>query len=150
MGTGKAIDKTKFGITIGLREIGKVAIAHTNKWGTMKTGIETPAVAAVPPTYRVNTGTTAEPMYVDVKPNMVYLTGAQMIAANVEDGELAARLALKERTNNRYHAVRALSNECKTLLDDDATTDDCATVTDYVSEVTTLTRPRERLPLCRW
>ena len=98
----------------------------------MKPGIVTPPVAAVPPTYRVNTGTTAEPMYVDVKPIMVYLTGAQNIAANVEDEVLAAGLALIERTNNRYHAVRALSDECKTLLDDDAATDDCATVTDYV------------------
>ena len=30
MNTGKAIDKTEFGMTIGLGEIGKVAIAHTN------------------------------------------------------------------------------------------------------------------------
>ena len=29
--TGKAIDKTEFGVTIGLGEVGKVALAHTNQ-----------------------------------------------------------------------------------------------------------------------
>ena len=165
MKTGQGIDKTEFGVTVNVGEVGKVALAHTTVRDNMVTSMTdrvpgtpykpavvnreaAPAVEAVPAgptTYRVNTGTTAEPMYVDVKPITVYLTSDQNIAANfegdIEDGKLnATGLALIERTNDRYHGAGALANACTTAAGDNDDTNDCAMVTAYVSEVTTYRR----------
>ena len=172
MDTGQGIDKTEFGVTVAMGEVGKVALAHTTVRDKMVTSMTdrvpgtpyvperivtpavpgtpgTDAVPAGPTTYRVNTETDAneDPNYVDVKPIMVYLTGAQNVAANFKDGAVndgilnATGIALIERTNDRYHGAGALATECQALIDaDDGTDDDCVPVTAYVSEATTYRR----------
>ncbi len=157
MKTGQGIDKTEFGVTVAMGEIGKVAVAHTTVRDKMVTNMTdripgtpykpavinreaVPAVEAVPAgptTYRVNTGTTAEPMYEPVKPIMVYLTAAQHAdtgTPNVDaDGALtAAGILLIERTGDRYHATGALAGECETLAENTDSADDCVPVPAYV------------------
>ncbi len=58
--SGGSIDKTDFGLTVGLGDIGKVAFAHTNQKDAYKEGVVTEAVKAVMPEYRVIT-TPADP-----------------------------------------------------------------------------------------
>ena len=154
MNTGQGIDKTEFGMTVALGEIGKVALAHTNMRDKTVTKMTeripgtpyvpekiitaavpgTPAVPAVPEKYYVTVGDGDDAMEHEVKRITVHLTGALNVAANVEDGVLtAAGLDLIERTDSRYHGTGALATECKELVDaDDGTADDCVEVTAYV------------------
>ena len=167
--TGKAIDKTEFGVTIGLGEVGRVALAHTNQRDqmvmdppTMQDWINTfepntpttvgeegtanipydPGTDGMPEMFTVDHDDDADTPAVQVRRIMVFLTGAQNIAANVDEGVLtAAGLLLIERTNNRYHATGALPAECQALIDaDDGTEDDCVEVAAFVREVATQRR----------
>ncbi len=56
MDTGGAIDKTEFGLTVGLGEIGKVAFAHTNMKDVTKTFTEQKITAGTPPTVTITGG----------------------------------------------------------------------------------------------
>ena len=62
MDSGSAIDKVEFGMTVGIGEMGKVAIAHTNMRDTMKEGVieaAKPYQASVPTVVTVTPGTAA-------------------------------------------------------------------------------------------
>ena len=129
--TGQGIDKTEFGVTVGLGEVGKIALAHTNMRDTMKTTM-------TPDTYWVRKAAGAGDPDTEAHMITVYITGAQNIADNVKDGKLTtAGVELIQRTGNRYHATGALAAECKTLADNTDSDDDCTTATAFVSSVTT-------------
>ena len=71
--TGKAIDKTEFGMTIGLGEIGRVAIAHTNQRDYYVQRVVEEAVDAVPLTYWVDHDGDEDTATVEVEKIMVTL-----------------------------------------------------------------------------
>ena len=120
MDTGQGVDKTEFGVTVAMGEVGRVALAHTNQRDQMVTSmtervpgtpgtpyipemITTPAVDAVPATpdtFRVrraattaetNAGETGNPGgMTEARMITVHITGAQNIATNVANGKLNA------------------------------------------------------------
>ena len=159
MNTGQGIDKTEFGVTVALGEIGKVALAHTTVRDESVTTMTdrvpgtpyvpavtvTPAVEAVPEKYYVNIdhddNDDTDKQDVEVKKVMVYLLPAGNVAANVKDGAFTtAGLALITRsgTDGRYHFDGADAAACKLLVDaDDGDEDDCVMVPAYVRTVTT-------------
>ncbi len=119
--TGKAVDKTEFGMTIGLGEIGRIAIAHTNKRDTMKMSM------AMPETYTV-TASEAPARKIDV----IY---AANDSSNVADGELNASGLDAIRFVDGMYRVDSAGSECN-AIDPDAA-DACMTATAYVSVETT-------------
>ena len=168
MNTGQGIDKTEFGMTVALGEMGKIALAHTNVRDNMVKNMTdripgtpyvpekiiteerpgTPAVDAVPEMYYVTVGTGDAAMEHQVHKIDVHLLPAENIAANVVDGAFTtAGLALITRsgTDGRYHFNGADAAACKLLVDaDDGDADDCDMVTAYVRTVTNtgaITRP---------
>ena len=128
MDTGQGIDKTEFGVTVALGDIGKLALAHTNMRDTMK---------PTPESYWVRTdaagnpgGTTQAHMIT------VHLLPSQNVAANVKDGKVStdAGIALINRAGDRYFMTGASATDCKTLADNADATDDCTTATAFVSQ----------------
>ena len=119
MDTGQGIDKTEFGVTVDMGEIGKVALAHTTLRDEMVTKMTdrvpgtpgTPykpavttreavaAVPATPDTYRVRRAATAAETaagetgnpggMVEATMITVHLTPAQNVAANVANGRVS-------------------------------------------------------------
>ena len=119
MNTGQGVDKTEFGVTVAMGEVGRVALAHTNQRDQMVTSmtervpgtpgtpyipemITTPAVDAVPATpdtYRVRRAATAAETAAGETGNpggmtearmiTVHLLPAQNIAANVANGRVS-------------------------------------------------------------
>ena len=62
MDSGSAIDKVEFGMTVGIGEMGKIGIAHTNMRDTMVEGVieaAKPYQASVPTVVNVTAGTAA-------------------------------------------------------------------------------------------
>ena len=166
MNTGQGIDKTEFGVTVALGEIGKVAVAHTNMRDKTVTKMTermpatpykpavpgTPAVPAVPEKYYVTVGTGDDAMEHEVHKITVYLTAAENIAANVDEGEdgepdtlTADGLALITRSGSdgRYGSAGATPDVCKAAAETEANTDDCAEVTAYVRRTTTTAIARD-------
>ena len=163
MNTGQGIDKTEFGMTVALGEMGKIALAHTNMRDKMVTNmtdripgtpyvpekITTPAVPAVaavpatPDTYWVRraprTGETGFPAgETEATMITVHLLPAQNIAANVKDGKVSTAdgIALINRAGNRYFMTGADADACAALVAADNTdpADDCVTATAFVSQ----------------
>ena len=122
--TGKAIDKTEFGMTIGLGEIGRVAIAHTNMRDT---------VTAMP-TYWVRTAATGNPGGTTEAEMITVYVASTDVNTNVEDGKInAAGDDSILRTGNRYYIGGATAAACATAADNTDATDDCVTATAFVS-----------------
>ena len=136
MNTGQGIDKTEFGMTVGLGDIGSIALAHTTMRDTVTTmPTYWVRVAATAPATGAPGGTTQAEMIT------VHLTPAQNVAANVANGKVstAEGIALIQRSGNRYFMDGASAADCKTLAATTATTDDCVTATAFVSQETTET-----------
>ena len=128
MDTGQGIDKTEFGVTVGLGDIGKIALAHTNVRDTMKVKM----TDAMPATYWVRKAE-GDPD-TEAKMITVHITGAQN-AANVADGKLdQAGADLIQRAGDRYFTTGASASDCETLADDNDATNDCTTATAFVSQ----------------
>ena len=138
MNTGQGIDKTEFGVTVGLGDIGSLALAHTTLRDTVTT---MPSywvrVAATAPA----TGAPAGPT--EAKMITVHLTAAQNVATNVANGKVSTTdgIGLINRAGNRYFMTGASAADCKTLADNTDATDDCTTATAFVSQTTTETVP---------
>ena len=156
--TGQGIDKTEFGVTVNVGEIGKVALAHTTVRDQAVTTMTdrvpgTPyvaevitreavaAVPATPDTYWVRrvpeTGETGNPGgTTEATMITVHITGAQNVAPNVVDGKVvhADGIALINRLGNRYFMTGAAVADCTSLADDNDDTNDCTTATAFVSQ----------------
>ena len=123
MDTGQGIDKTEFGVTVGLGDIGQIALAHTNVRDTM---------VPTPESYRVRDAD--GPTETEAKMITVHITGAQN-TANVADGKLdQAGVDLVQRAGDRYFTTGASASDCETLADDNDATNDCTTATAFVSQ----------------
>ena len=136
--TGKAIDKTEFGVTIGLGEIGRVAIAHTNK-RDINTGSfmvdhddsdETDSVEVMQ--ISVLMSNTAAGVTADLDGDKLTGTGLDKITLEA-DGTYVIGTGTGALTPD------TVSNDCKAAAKTEATTDDCKTVTAYVRTVKTVT-----------
>ena len=137
MNTDSAVDKLEFGMTIDLGDIGKVALAHTNKKDTQKsmTFVTTEAADAIPAVYQVTVGDGADAMTHEVE--MIPVTIAKN-SSSIVDGQITtAGLALIQRNNDGYH----LNDSCVT--DDDAANNACITKNVWVSTETTTRIARE-------
>ena len=136
MNTGQGIDKTEFGVTVGLGDIGSIALAHTTLRDTVTTmPTYWVRVAATPPATGAQGGTTQAEMIT------VHLLPTQNVAANVANGKVSttAGIAPIERAGNRYFMTGASAADCKTLADNTDAADDCVTATAFVSQETTET-----------
>ena len=154
METGQGIDKTEFGVTVNVGEIGKVALAHTTVRDEAVTKmtdrvpgtpyvpevINSPAVEAVeavpegPPTYRVNTAAAnADAMYVDVTPIMVKVAQGDIASHLDTDGTKLIAAGLPEVTRDPDGTYRTGDvTGCAAAAEDQDTTNDCKDVTAYV------------------
>ena len=150
--TGQGIDKTEFGVTVAMGEIGKIALAHTTMRDTMKIGIveeavaevrspvvpAVPAVAPTPDTYWVRDAD--GPTETEATMITVYMTPAEAepdgSPANVVDGKISttAGIALIQRTGDRYHTSTSSAAQCKELADDQTADNECVTATAFVSQ----------------
>ena len=128
MDTGKAFDKTQIGMTIGLGEVGKIALSHTNVQDTMK---------MVPMSYQVGEGDDA------MVAHMISVLVAQTdIASNVADDMLnATGLGAVTVVDGNYRVGD--TSGCEAAEMTEVTTDDCQTVTAYVVRTDTSTSARD-------
>ena len=163
MDTGKAIDKTEFGMTIGLGEVGKVALAHTNQRDKTVTKM-TEYVPSVPGTPYVPAGPDTEAMDAtywvdhddDDDTDNIDVDKIEVLMSNVAAGT-AANLDGDKLTDDGLNAITleadgtyvigtgagaltpdTVSNDCQAAAKTEATTDDCKTVTAYVRTVKTV------------
>ena len=137
MNTGQGIDKTEFGVTVGLGDIGSIALSHTNQRDTLTTmPTYWVRVAATAPATGAPAGTTQAEMIT------VHLTPAQN-TANAANGKVSNTdgIALINRAGKRYFMTGASAAECTAAAATPATTDDCVTATAFVSQSTTETVP---------
>ena len=127
MSTGQGIDKTEFGVTVGLGDVGSIALAHTTLRDTV-TAMPTYWVRVAPPagsTSTVNPGGTT-------KAEMITVLYAADDTTNVNtDGELLAAGIDAIRFAEGKYRVDTAGSECD-ATDADAT-DACMTTTAYVS-----------------
>ena len=122
MDTNKAIDKSEFGMTIGLGEIGKIAIAHTNQRDTMK------MMDGMPETYTVTATEAAA--------QQIMVTYAADDTTNITDGNLNATGINAIRLADGVYRVDTDGSECSAT--DPEAANACMTATAYVT--TELTR----------
>ena len=118
--TGEGIDKMEFGVTIGVGEIGKVAIAHTSVQSTLTSMA----------TYWVN-DTDGDPTMTEATQIMV--TYAANDTTNITDGELTTVDAI--RFDGSMYRVDGSGSECSAT--DPEAADACKTATAYVSQENT-------------
>ena len=123
MDTGKAVDKAEFGMTVGLGDIGKVAIAHTTMNNTL-TGMAT---------YWVNDATTGAATSTEA--HQIMVTYAADDTTNVDkDGKLTT-VANIRHDGTKYRVEDSDGANCDAS---DADADNaCMTTTAYVSTKTT-------------
>ena len=150
MDTGKAIDKTEFGVTIGLGEVGKVALAHTNvrdksvvkmtKYVHSVPGTPyvpavpgTPAVEAVPEKYYVTVGTGDDAMEHQVHMIMVKVAQGDIASHLDTDGTKLIEAGLNAVLRDPDGAYRTGDvTGCAAAAETADTADDCKDVTAYV------------------
>ena len=126
--TGQGIDKTEFGVTVALGEVGKLAFAHTNMRDTMKPTTES---------YWVRTGDAGNPGGM-TQAKMITVTYAKDDATNITDGALNATGLDAIRLADGKYRVDAVGSECD--ADDADAANACMTTTAYVSTKTTVAR----------
>ena len=124
--TGGHIDKGEFGLTVGIGDLGKIAVAYTNQKNTLKTSPTTYTVA------RDDDDSETTPT-VPTLAQMIMVTGPAN-SVNADGMLTAAGLQTVRKANDSYTA-----GTCDDDKSTATTTDDCTTVAAYVYSSTNVT-----------